>query len=76
MRSLRDVRLELSPTVDDLDDAVLRRALEAAGIGLVSRPEAAVSAWSRVAAREAVDNQPARAGYALSPRSTRGATRA
>lgn len=76
MRSPRDVRLELSATGGDLDDAALRRALEAAGIRLDSQAEAAVSAWTRVAAREAVDNQPARAGYALSPRSTRGATRA
>jgi len=51
-------------------------ALERAGIRLDGRPEAYASAWRRTAARESVDNVPAPALYAFSPRSTRGATRA
>jgi hypothetical protein len=80
------VRLELAPIVPGLDDAGLRRALETAGVRLDLRPRAVGDAWARTTAREAVDNQPvpARAGssqakpdrQALSPRRTRGATRA
>ena len=64
------------PPADALGDTVLRRALEAAGVSLEARPEAVAGAWIRAARREAVDNQPASSGQALSPRSTRGATRA
>lgn len=68
--------LELTPGVDGLDAAALTSALGAAGLRLDPRPEAAVSAWTRAALREAVENEPASARQALSPRSTRGATRA
>jgi hypothetical protein len=70
------MRLELTPGLDGLDEAALRKALGAAGITFDPRPDAAVGAWTRAALREAVENEPASARQALSPRSTRGATRA
>jgi hypothetical protein len=70
------MRLELTPAVEGLDHAALRKALERAGLGLDTRPEAATGAWSRKARCEAIENEPAPARQALSPRSTRGATRA
>jgi hypothetical protein len=70
------MRLELKPGVDGLDEAALRKALEAAGVRLDPRPAAAGGAWTRAALREAVENEPVSARQALSPRSTRGATRA
>ena len=75
-RSLHQVRLELRPDVDGLDQSALRNALAAAGIGLDPRRGPAVGAWVRAALREAVENEPVPARQALSPRSTRGATRA
>jgi hypothetical protein len=68
--------LELTPAVRGLDETALRKALDAAGIALDPRPRAAVGAWARAALREAVENEPASARQALSPRRTRGATRA
>jgi hypothetical protein len=68
--------LELTPAVDGLDEAAVRKALDATGVRLDPRPDAAVGAWARAALREAVENQPDSARQALSPRSTRGATRA
>lgn len=68
--------LELTPAVCGLDEAAVRKALDAAGIRLDPRPKAVVGAWARAALREAVENQPASSRQALSPRSTRGATRA
>jgi hypothetical protein len=70
------MRLEVIPSVPARQEAALRRALEGTGARLDGRPETTASAWSRAAAREAVDNQPTPVGQALSPRSTRGATRA
>ncbi len=70
------MRLELTPGIDGLDEGALRKALASAGIRLDSRPDAAVGAWTRAALREAVENEPASTRQALSPRSTRGATRA
>jgi hypothetical protein len=60
---------------DDARDA-LERALAEAGEALERQPAAYASAWRRAAALEAVDGEPDEDGYALSPRSTRGATRA
>ncbi len=70
------MRLELTPGVDGLDEAALRKALAAAGIKLDLRPGSALGAWTRAALREGVENEPASARQALSPRRTRGATRA
>lgn len=64
--------------MSEQESAALSAALAKAGVPLHARSEAYDSAWRRVAAREAVDNQPARTvvRYARSPRSTRGATSA
>jgi hypothetical protein len=70
------MRLELTPDVDGLDDGALRNALAEAGIRTDARRAPAVGAWMRAALREAVENEPVPARQALSPRSTRGATRA
>ena len=63
------------PLPDEARDA-LERALAAPGDAPERQPAAYRSAWRRVAALEAVDGEPDEDGYALSPRSTRGATRA
>ncbi len=58
--------------------AAIEHALSRSGIGLESTGASRVTLWRRAAAREAV-TPPASmidAGYARSPRSTRGATRA
>ena len=68
--------LRADPPLEERDAAVIGRALEI-GIGsLATRSSSATSEWRRTAAREAVEGEPEDAGYALSPRSTRGATRA
>jgi hypothetical protein len=63
------------PLPDDARDA-LARALAEAGESLERQSTTYRSAWRRAAALEAVDGEPDDDGYALSPRSTRGATRA
>ena len=63
------------PLPDDARDT-LARALAEAGEALEQQPVAYRSAWRRAAALESVDGEPDEDGYALSPRSTRGATRA
>jgi hypothetical protein len=63
------------PLPDDVRDA-LAQALAEAGAALDQLPAAYLSAWRRTAALESVDGEPDENGYALSPRSTRGATRA
>jgi hypothetical protein len=70
------VDVEVAPPVGEAERQALSHALERAGIRLDGRPEAYASAWWRTAAQESVDNVPAPVRYALSPRSTRGATRA
>jgi hypothetical protein len=68
--------LQITPQLRDPERRAVGHALERAGIRLDGRPETYASAWWRTAALEAVDNTPAPARYAPSPRSTRGATRA
>ena len=68
--------LEVRPTVPESHVALIERALARAGIRADGRPALYDSAWRRAGAREAVDNEPATARYARSPRSIRGATRA
>jgi hypothetical protein len=71
------VELELVPSPGPGEAEAVRAALDQAGIadGLV--PSARESAWRAAALLEAVERDPRDAdGYALSPRSTRGATRA
>jgi hypothetical protein len=66
---------EVVPPVSEGESAALRRGLAALGVRLDWQPEAYRSAWRRAALRESTDNEPV-PRYALSPRSTRGATRA
>ncbi len=67
--------IEVAPPLGEAELRALSYALERAGVRLDGRPEAYRSAWRRTALREATDNEPV-PRYALSPRSTRGATRA
>ena len=67
--------IEVVPPLSDDESVALRRALVTLGVRLDGQPEAYRSAWRRTALREATENEPA-PRYALSPRSTRGATRA
>jgi hypothetical protein len=74
-------KLGIDPPVPEVVRAAIRSALAEGGIALDGRHPVYAGPWRRAAAREAVDNQPERrrgisAGYTLSPRSTRGATRA
>jgi hypothetical protein len=74
------VELEITPPVAGAEREALRDALvdalAKAGATLELRTQGYDGGWRRTAAREAVDNEPARPGYARSPRSTRGATSA
>jgi hypothetical protein len=63
------------PLPDDARDA-LERVLAEAGEALEPKPVAYQSRWRRAAALEAVNGESDEDGYAFSPRSTRGATRA
>ena len=67
--------IEVVPPVSAAESVALRRALATLAVRLDGQPEAYRSAWRRTALREATDNEPV-PRYALSPRSTRGATRA
>jgi hypothetical protein len=68
------VHLEVNPPLEDGERRALLVALELAGRGM-DPDDPYRQAWRAAAAREAVDDEP-EFGYALSPRSTRGATRA
>lgn len=70
------MKLVVVPAVTPSELAAVRQALADAEIRLDDVPETYASSWFRAAVREAVDSQPAAARHALSPRSTRGATRA
>jgi hypothetical protein len=63
-----------------LDDAMRRALLDALGrAGVVGPPrpaDASAGPWRLAGLREAIDDDAESGGYALSPRSTRGATRA
>lgn len=74
-------QLEVHPPVPDAVGAVIRTALAEGGVALDGRHPTYAGSWRRAAAREAVDNDPlprrrGQTRYTLSPRSTRGATRA
>jgi hypothetical protein len=70
------VRIDVVPPVDEAllesVEPLLRDALAPPAATHTSHG----SAWRRAAARESVRNEPRAPLYALSPRSTRGATRA
>ena len=65
--------IRIEPPLGEREELAVRLAL----VG-TTLPRRARGAWSSAAAREAVENDPGDADprYALSPRSTRGATRA
>ena len=69
------VKLTVVPPIDDSVRRALETALGAAGIRTVRSPRYADS-WRNAALREGVERDEPEAGYAPSPRSTRGATRA
>ncbi len=64
----------MQPPLGDDERVALERAL--ARVELDVDPSPYRSAWRLAAAHEAVDGDLDENGYALSPRSTRGATRA
>jgi hypothetical protein len=68
--------IEAFPPVPEAELQAIRLALRRSGMPLDGRPAAYESPWRRAGAREAIDNEPATARYARSPRSMRGATRA
>ena len=70
------VPIEVRPPLSEDARDALERARAEAGASLEGQSAAYRSAWRRAAALEAVDGEPDEDGYALSPRSTRGATRA
>lgn len=70
------MQIEVRPALTDDQHGALLRALADAGLGADETPAAYRSAWRRAAAEEAVSDEPFAEGYAPSPRSTRGATRA
>ena len=67
--------IQVVPPLSEDESAVLQRGLTTLGVRLDGQPEAYRSAWRRTALREGTDTEPV-PRYALSPRSTRGATRA
>lgn len=69
------MRIDTHTPLGDDERRALERALEEAGVGVQEQPQPYGSAWRQTAAREAIDGEPLD-GYAPSPRSTRGATRA
>jgi hypothetical protein len=69
------MELDVVPPVPAEQRAALAHALTELGVRLDGQPTGYRSAWRRTAARESTDNAPT-PRYALSPRSTRGATRA
>jgi hypothetical protein len=70
------MQLRADPPVSEPELLVLRRALDEAALWPSMESRATPSGWSRATALEAVDNEPECRRHALSPRSTRGATRA
>jgi hypothetical protein len=70
------VQLEVVPAVGERERAVIVAALTRAGVEPDDRPQAYSSRWRRAGLAEALERAPARRAYALSPRSSRGATRA
>ena len=67
---------EVVPPLSAAELRALRTALAEAGIRLDTEHAAYATPWRRTALGEAVDADSMEAPYALSPRSTRGATRA
>jgi hypothetical protein len=69
------VELSVTPALDDSTERALRSVLGAVRAG-TSQAEVYESVWRRAGLTEGVEPDDADPGYAPSPRSTRGATRA
>jgi hypothetical protein len=69
------VQLDTTPAVDSAVRQALLVALSEAGVGTPCA-SGYDDAWRQAALREAVEGDEPELGYALSPRSTLGATRA
>jgi hypothetical protein len=69
------VELSVTPAVDESTERALRSALAAVGAD-APRAQVYEGAWRRAALAEGVERDDPDVGYAPSPRSTRGATRA
>ena len=67
--------VDATPPLEPHEHEALLAALEQANVGL-GESEAYRQAWRLAALREAALGDEAEVGYAFSPRSTRGATRA
>lgn len=67
--------IEAVPPVDGPGQRAVIVALERAGVRVKATPAAYASPWRVAALRESAEGEGPE-GYALSPRSTRGATRA
>ena len=70
------MRIEIDPPLDEAMLASLEPVLRAGLLAAGTTHPSYASAWRRTAARESVGNEPRPPAYALSPRRTRGATRA
>jgi len=68
--------LDVVPSVPPEEEQALAEALARAGVELDGRPMVYGSPWRRAGLVEATGQDDEADGYALSPRSTRGATRA
>lgn len=68
--------LEVTPPLPPDEERALAEALGRAGVELDGRPAVYGSAWRQAGLAEATGNGDETYGYALLPRSTRGATRA
>ena len=70
------MKLEVVPPLSPPEQEALTEALARAGLELDGPPPGYASAWRRVGLAEATGSGDESDGYAFSPRSTRGATRA
>lgn len=70
------MQVEIVPPLGERERRAVGHALAGLGVRLDGLPPAYLSPWRHTAAREAISSEPEEERYALSPRSTRGATRA
>jgi hypothetical protein len=71
----REMELDATPAIDAAVEPALLAVLDDAGVRTPGS-SGYDDAWRRAALHEGVDGDDPPVGYALSPRSTRGATRA
>jgi hypothetical protein len=70
------MELDVVPSLSPAETSVLAEAVRRSGIELDGESDPYASAWRRAGLVEAADGDGESDGYARSPRSTRGATRA